>query len=55
MGLFLFLDPQRPLWAGIGGPTPTPDAEVRPSFLPCSCSPHKLDTRLGNNVASLII
>lgn len=40
-------------------PTPLPQMQksdpVRPSFLLRSCFPHKLDTRLGNNVASLII
>lgn len=57
----LFRDPLRPPKAGSAGPspvptpTPTPDAGVRPSFFLCSCFPHKLDTRLGNNVASLII
>lgn len=53
----LFLDLQRPLQAGERGPNPHshPRWGVRLGFLPCSCFPHKLDSGLGNNVASLII
>lgn len=56
MRLFLdFLKGPCRLEEGDLSPAPTPDAGVRPSFLLCSCFPHKLDTHLGNNVASLII
>lgn len=53
----LLPDPESPcrLEGGNLIPSPTPVVGVRLSFLLCSCFPRKLDTGLGNNVASLII
>lgn len=57
-GFFLLLKAPCRLEGGNLTPTSLPlisVAGVRLSFHLCSCFPHKLDTRLGNNVASLII
>lgn len=53
----LFLDPQRPLQAGGRGPYlhPHPRCQSQTQLPLLQLFPHKLDTRLGNNVASLII
>lgn len=39
MELFLFLDPQRPLWAAMGGPTPPQMQESDPASSPAAVSP----------------